>query len=316
LAKDPDERYQTIKDIALELKELRHELAGSAGFDTTVPPSSVPSTISLETSGGATASGAPVSTPPASSAEYLITGIKQHKLAAGMVLATLVLAGIGLAAYLHARSTEVTIESIAVLPFVNQNNDPNTEYLSDGIPESIINSLSQLPNLKVMSRNSVFHYKGKDTDAQAIAKELKVQAVLTGRVTQRGDGLSINVELINAQDNSQIWGQQYNRKLADVFAVQEEMAREISEKLRVKLSGAEQKQIAKRYTENVKAWQNYMQGRHYIDRRTREDLLTAVRYYEKAIEEDPNYALAYAGLSDAYTQLGIRGYVAPLRPGA
>jgi TolB-like protein/Flp pilus assembly protein TadD len=228
-----------------------------------------------------------------------------------MVLATLVLAGIGLAAYLHARSTEVTIESIAVLPFVNQNNDPNTEYLSDGIPESIINSLSQLPNLKVMSRNSVFHYKGKDTDAQAIAKELKVQAVLTGRVTQRGDGLSINVELINAQDNSQIWGQQYNRKLADVFAVQEEMAREISEKLRVKLSGAEQKQIAKRYTENVKAWQNYMQGRHYIDRRTREDLLTAVRYYEKAIEEDPNYALAYAGLSDAYTQLGIRGYVAP-----
>src|SRR6266568_5835967 len=130
------------------------------------------------------------------------------------------------------QSAELPAKSIAVLPFDNQNRDPDTDYLSDGIPESISNSLSQLPNLKVMSRNSVFHYKGKDTDAQAVAKELKVQAVLMGRVTQRGGGLSISVELINAQDNSEIWGQQYNRKLADVFAVQEEIAKEISEKLR------------------------------------------------------------------------------------
>jgi len=129
------------------------------------------------------------------------------------------------------QSAQLPAKSIAVLPFDNQNRDPDTEYLSDGIPESIINSLSQLPNLKVMSRNSVFHYKGKNTDAQVVAKELRVQAVLTGRMTQRGDGLSISVELINAQDNSEIWGQQYNRKLADVFAVQEEIAKEISEKL-------------------------------------------------------------------------------------
>src|SRR5438132_11060739 len=147
------------------------------------------------------------------------------------------------------QSAELPAKSIAVLPFDNQNRDPDTDYLSDGIPESIINSLSQLPNLKVMSRNSVFHYKGKDMDAQGVAKELKVQAVLTGRMTQRGDGLSISVELINAQDNSQIWGQQYNRKLADVFAVQEEIAKEISEKLRLKLSGAERQQLAKRHTE-------------------------------------------------------------------
>jgi TolB-like protein/Flp pilus assembly protein TadD len=210
------------------------------------------------------------------------------------------------------QSAELPAKSIAVLPFDNQNRDPDTEYLSDGIPESIIHSLSQLPNLKVMSRNSVFHYKGKDTDAQAVAKELKVQAVLTGRMTQRGGGLSISVELINAQDNSEIWGQQYNRNLADVFAVQEEIAKEISEKLRLKLSGAERQQLAKRPTENLKAFQYYMQGRASTQRRTREDLHTAIRYYEKAIEEDRNYALAYAGLADAYGTLGIYGYIAPI----
>ena len=209
-------------------------------------------------------------------------------------------------------SAELPAKSIAVLPFDNQNRDPDTDYLSDGIPESIINSLSQLPNLKVMSRNSVFHYKGKDMDARAIAKELKVQAVLTGRMTQRGDGLSISVELINPQDNSQIWGQQYNRKLADVFAVQEEIAKEISDRLRLKLTGAERQQLAKRPTENLKAFQYYMQGRSYAQRVIQEDLFTAISYYEKAIAEDHNYALAYAGLSDAYVVLGVFGYIAPI----
>jgi len=214
--------------------------------------------------------------------------------------------------FYYSRKSDTVIGSIAVLPFVNQNNDPNSEYLADGIPESIINSLSQLPNLKVMSRNSVFHYKGKEMDAQAVAKELKVQAVLTGRVAQRGDGLSINVEMINAQDNSQIWGQQYNRKLADVFAVQEEIAKEISEKLRVKLTSTEEKQLAKRPTENLKAFQYYLQGRSSSQRHTRQDLLTAIRYQERAIEEDRNYALAYAGLADAYAILGLYGYIAPI----
>ncbi len=210
------------------------------------------------------------------------------------------------------QSAELLAKSIAVLPFDNQNRDPDTDYLSDGIPESIINSLSQLPNLKVMSRNSVFHYKGKEMDAQAVAKELKVQAVLTGRMTQRGDGLSISVELINAQDNSEIWGQQYNRKLADVFAVQEEIAKEISEKLRLKLSGAEKQQLAKRPTENIRAFQYYMQGRAYVQRRTREDLFTGIQYDEKALREDSNYVLAYVGLADAYGTLGTYGYIAPI----
>jgi eukaryotic-like serine/threonine-protein kinase len=310
LAKDPDDRYQTIKDVAIELRELRRDVAGSTGIDITVPPATVGSTLGAPDS-APVSSGATQPTP-SSSAEYIVTGIKQHKLAAVIAIIVLALAIVGLAAYLHGRNKEVAIESIAVLPFVNQNNDPSTEYLADGIPESIINSLSQLPHLKVMSRNSVFHYKGKEMDAQTVAKELKVQAVFTGRVGQRGDGLSISVELINAQDNSQIWGQQYNRKLADVFAVQEEIAKEISEKLRLKLTGAERQQLAKRPTENLKAFQYYMQGRVYAQRSTREDLLTAIHYYEKAIDEDRNYALAYAGLADAYAVLGLRGYIAPL----
>jgi serine/threonine-protein kinase len=211
-----------------------------------------------------------------------------------------------------ASRSDLPAKSIAVLPFENQNRDPDNDYLCDGIPESIINSLSELPGLKVMSRNSVFHYKGKETDAQTVGKELKVQTLLTGRVRQHGDNLTVGVELINAQDNSQMWGQQYNRKLADVFAVQEEIAKEVSEKLRLKLTAAERQQLAKRPTENLKAFQYYMQGRSYINRRTREDLLTAIRYCQKAVDEDRNYALAYAGLAEAYTTLGVYGYVAPV----
>ena len=203
-------------------------------------------------------------------------------------------------------------KSIAVLPFENQNRDPDTDYLCDGIPESIINSLSELPKLKVMSRNSVFHYKGKETDARTVGKELKVQTLLTGRVRQRGDSLTIGVELINAQDNSQLWGQQYNRKLADVFAVQEEIATEVSEKLRLKLTGTEKEQLAKRPTENLRAFQCYMQGRAAAQRRTNADLLASVTYFEKALQEDGKYALAYAGLSDAYANLGYYGSIAPI----
>jgi serine/threonine-protein kinase len=203
-------------------------------------------------------------------------------------------------------------KSIAVLPFENQNRDPDTDYLCDGIPESIINSLSELPKLKVMSRNSVFHYKGKEMNAQTVGKELKVQTLLTGRVRQRGDGLTIGVELINTQDNSQVWGQQYNRKLADVFAVQEQIAKEVSAKLRLKLTGAEQEELAKRPTENLKAFQYYMQGRAAAQRRTNADLLASVNYYEKALQEDDKYALAYAGLADAYANLGYYGSIAPI----
>ena len=206
----------------------------------------------------------------------------------------------------------VNAKSIAVLPFENQNRDPDTDYLCDGIPESIIDSLSELPKLKVMSRNSVFHYKGKQMDTLTVGKELKVQTLLTGRVRQRGDNLTIGVELINALDNSQMWGQQYNRKLADVFAVQEEIAKEVSQKLRLKLTGAEQEQLAKRPTENLKAFQYYMQGRAAAQRRTNADLRASVNFFERALQEDGKYALAYAGLADAYANLGYYGSMAPI----
>jgi serine/threonine protein kinase/Flp pilus assembly protein TadD len=311
LTKDREERYQTAKDMLIDLRSLRRKLEVDSEIERTVARElrqSGSTSSGRGQSALATASGVSAS----STTSYFVSKLRQHKLFATITAVVIVVAIVGFSLYRHARDTEFRIESIAILPFINQNNDPNTEYLSDGIPESIINSLSQLPKLKVMSRNSVFHYKGKDQDAQAIAKELKVQAVLTGHVTQHGDGLSINVELINAQENSQIWGQQYNRKLADVFAVQEEIAQEISEKLRLKLTSTEQRQLAKRPTENLKAFQYYIQGRSYLQRSTREDQLTAIRYFESALGEDHNYALAYAGLGDAYAALGNRGHIAPV----
>ena len=151
-----------------------------------------------------------------------------------------------------------------------------------------------------MARSTVFQYKGKEVDPRKVGHDLGVGAVVMGRLLQQGDNLTIRTELVNVSDGTELWGQQYNRKVADVFAVQEEIAKEISEKLRLKLSGAERQQLAKRPTENLKAFQYYMQGRSSAQRRTREDLLTAISYYERAIEEDRNYALAYAGFADAY----------------
>ncbi|HVS20232.1 MAG TPA: serine/threonine-protein kinase, partial [Pyrinomonadaceae bacterium] len=243
LAKDPEERYQTIKDVAIELKEVRRELEGT-GIDTTVPPSTVGEAKSLS---GAEASAsqafsAPTSTPPASlstrasSAEYIISGIKQHKLAAIIAIIALVIGAILLSVYLHARNTEVAIESIAVLPFENQNHDPNTDYLSDGVTESIINSLTQLANLRVIARSSVFRYKGKETDPIAVGNQLGVRAVLTGRIMQRGENLTISAELVDLRDNKQLWGEQYERKVSDLLSVQRDIAQEISSKLRTKIS--------------------------------------------------------------------------------
>jgi eukaryotic-like serine/threonine-protein kinase len=203
-------------------------------------------------------------------------------------------------------------KSVAVLPFDNQNHDPDIDYLSDGITESIIHSLSQLSQLKVMARSTVFQYKGKEVDPRKVGHDLGVGSVVMGRLLQQGDNLTIQTELVSVSDGTELWGQQYNRKVADVFAVQEEIAKEISEKLRLKLSGAERQQLAKRPTENLKAFQYYMQGLSFAQRRTREDLLTAISYYDRAIEEDRNYALAYAGFADAYANLGAYGYIAPI----
>jgi TolB-like protein/DNA-binding winged helix-turn-helix (wHTH) protein/tetratricopeptide (TPR) repeat protein len=211
------------------------------------------------------------------------------------------------------------IGSIAVLPFINTGDDPKTAFLSDGLTESLIGSLSQSPNLKVIARSSVFRYKTSEANANqldlhTVANELGVQAVLTGRVERHGDELNISVELVDGRDNTHIWGEHYNRNFSDLFVVEQEIASDISKKLRVKLTGEEQKQLAKRYTENIPAFENYYMGRAYIHRRTREDLLTAGRYYEQAVTQDPNYALAYAGLAEVYGNLTVRGYI-PIQDG-
>src|SRR5262249_46373528 len=264
-----------------------------------VPPGS---TTSPETAGSAMASGE-VSTVGASSAEYIISGIKQHQLAAVIILAILVLGGVGLAAYLHVRNTEAAIDSIAVLPFVNQSRDADTEYLSDGLTETIINNLTQLSSLRVSPRSTVFQYKGKDTDPLKVGHDLGVRAVVTGRLLQRGDSLIVSAELLDVRDNKQVWGEQYNRRVADALAVQQEISREISERLRTKLSGEEQKQLTKRDTNNPEAYQFYLKGRFYWNKRTGESLKKSIEYFNQAIDRDPNFALAYSGLADTYVLL-------------
>jgi TolB-like protein/DNA-binding winged helix-turn-helix (wHTH) protein/Flp pilus assembly protein TadD len=201
------------------------------------------------------------------------------------------------------------IDSLAVLPFVNANRDPNTEYLSDGITESLIDSLSQLPNLKVMSRDAVFRYKGKETDAQTLGRELGVRAIFKGRVTQRGDTLNISAELINARDSSHVWGQQYDRKLADMVALREEIAREMAGALRMRLTGAEEKRLTKSYTANPEAYQDYLKGRYWLNKNTGEGFNKGIQYFRQAVTKDPAYALAYSGLSDCYSSLAEFGLV-------
>src|SRR5262249_1946889 len=243
-----------------------------------------------------------------------LTSVKRRRTIV-LTLAGLLVVAFALFAYFYRTrnsNTATTIDSIAVLPFANTSGDPNTDFLSDGITESIINSLSQLSQLKVMARSTVFQYKGKEVDPRKVGHDLGVRAVLTGKLIQQGDNLTIRTELVNVSDGTELWGQQYNRKLADVFAIQEEIAREISEKLRLKLSGSEREQLAKRPTENLKAFQYYMQGRASAQRRIRQDLFTAIGYYEKALQEDHNYSLAYAGLADAYGASGVFGYIAPI----
>jgi serine/threonine-protein kinase len=212
--------------------------------------------------------------------------------------------------YIFARRGD-TIDSLAVLPFVNASADPNTEYLSDGITESLINSLSQLPHLKVMSHDSAFMYKGKQTDVRTIGRELGVRAVLEGRVMQRGDNLAISTELVDARDNSHIWGQQYSRKPSDVFTLQEEIAKEMTAALKMRLSSEDEKRMAKSYTANFEAYRDYLKGRYWWNKRTEEGVNKGIEYFQRAIEKDPTYALAYSGLADGYSLLPNYGFVPP-----
>ena len=218
---------------------------------------------------------------------------------AAIGLAIVLLVG-GFFGYRYFGSSSKQINSIAVMPFVNESGNSEVEYLSDGMTETLIGSLSQVPNLNVKARSSVFRYKGKETDARTIGKELNVQAVLNGRVTERGDQLTLSLELVDAATENVIWSQQYNRKQSDLVTLQSEIARDVSQKLKSKLSGADAAKVGKNYTANTEAYQLYLKGRFQWNRRTGDALKQAAEFYNQAIEKDPNYALAYSGLAETY----------------
>jgi serine/threonine-protein kinase len=220
---------------------------------------------------------------------------------AAIVLAALYFRGVG-----RAR-----LDSVAVLPFSNASADPNLEYLSDGITENLINSFSQLPNLRVVPRSKVFQYKQNQTDLEKIGRQLNVQAVLTGKVMQRGDNLNIQTELVDVMADREVWGRQYNRKFSEIITVQEEIAKEVAQRLGLQPTSEEEKKLTKRYTGNPEAHQLYLKGRYAWDRRTAPALRQAAAYFQQAIDKDPGYALAWAGLGDCYSLYSLYGVLPP-----
>jgi len=268
LEKDPALRYQSAAEMLADLKRLRRD-SSSAHVQAVADTQ-----------------------PPKHSRKMLFAGVGSAALLLVVVAAVFFV--------FRGQSTGKEISSIAVMPFVNSGNDPNTEYLSDGITESLINSLSQLPNLAVMARSSVFRYKGRDIDPQAVAKDLKVQAVVTGRVVQRGDQIIVSSELTDARTNRNLWGDRYDRKMADLLSVQQDITGAISSHLRERLSAEPKKTVVHGGTSDPEAYQLYLKGLYHWERRTPESLEKSKDYFNQAIQRDPNYALAYVGLADYY----------------
>lgn len=237
--------------------------------------------------------------PPAYSGGTALSVSTRNTIIAG-VFGILLVTAFGVGSYLYyGRSSSKQIESIAVMPFVNQSGNPDVEYLSDGMTETLIRSLSQLPDLNVKARSTVFRYKGKETDAKTVGTELGVQAVLNGRVIQHGEQLSLNLELIDARTENVIWTDQYDRKSSDLVSLQNEIARDVSSKLKLKLSGADQQKLGKNYTTDPEVYRLYLQGRFYWNKRKKSEVAKAVVYFKQAIEKDPNFALGYIGLADS-----------------
>ena len=234
------------------------------------------------------------------------------KLAALIAAVLLVLAG-GFFGIRYFTANARQINSLAVMPFVNGSGNPDLEYLSDGVTESLINNLSQLPNLSVKARSSVFRYKGKDVEPQQIANDLKVQAVLNGRVTQRGDNMTFSLDLVDGATGDQLWGEQYTRKAGDLAALQSDIARDVSQKLRTRLTGSEETKVVKNQTQNTEAYQLYLQGRYNWNKRTGPTTKKAIEFFQQATEKDPNYALAYVGLAESYllSDSSIRSDLSP-----
>jgi TolB-like protein/Flp pilus assembly protein TadD len=298
LRKDRTERYQTIKDVCNDLKDVKQDLEFQNKLERTITPEKeeaktqiLQATTVDETN--QTATNQTVANNPT----------KRYLTAA---LAILLISAIGFFGYRYYQST-LPINSVAVLPFENKSSDADTDYLSDGLAESLIYRLSQIPNLKVSPTSSVFRYKGKETDAKVVANELGVDAVMTGRIVQRGDNLTISVELVDVRNNKSLWGEKYERKMSELLATQREIAAEITNKLQLKLSGEGEQKLAKKYTDNNEAYQLYLKGRYHLLKLQPSETNKAISFYQQAIAIDPNYALAYVGLASAYRSLAVAG---------
>ncbi|MGZ8845515.1 MAG: tetratricopeptide repeat protein, partial [Pyrinomonadaceae bacterium] len=302
LAKDKDERYQSVGDLLRDLKRIKQNL--DFEFQSDLPEHS-----HARESGGIPTAMMParsltIEEPPAQATSTSTLAYTSPRWVRAVVLFAIPVIALG--AYLFfARKTDA-VDSIAVLPFTYTNSDrsetvgPDANWLSDGITESIINDLSHVPNLKVIARSSVFRYKGQNVDPQVVGRELNVRAVVIGRIVQMGDTVTVQTELVDVQNQTQLWGERYRRKITDVLELPEDISRQISDGLKLELSGDARKQIGKRYTVNPQAYELYWKGRYHWNQRKPDDVNQAIKYFQEAIKLDPNYALAYTGLADCY----------------
>jgi serine/threonine-protein kinase len=293
MAKDPASRYQSMQELLAALWQVAREM----GFSGSSLLDGVPQSYFTHDHGWRSSR----------IKRWLGTSYKRKIRLAGLgaFVLTLTITGVLWLSRTGRMTNAAAIDSLAVMPMVNASSNAEVEYLSDGITDTVINNLSRLSNLKVMSHSSVFRYKGKEIDPQAAARDLSVQAVVTGQVLLHGENLTISIELVDGRDDRQIWGERYNGKLADILQLQSNISRDISNRLRLKINGEEQKLIAKRYTASAEAYQLYLKARYFWSKMTEEGARKSIPYYNQALEQDPNYALAYSGLADAYNVLGI-----------
>ena len=306
LRKDRDERYQTMKDLLLDLKSLKEDQDFEKKLERSITPELTSETKRKTAADVKNAA----RTRDNGKNRTKATRISQWNVVS--IIAGLLIIGLAVGVYFYfSRKPSGMITSVAVMPFINENNNADVEYLADGLTETLIGSLSQLQNLSVKARSSVFRYKGKEIDPKKIGRELSVQAVLTGRVSEHADQFSLSLELVDAQAETVIWSGQYQRLKRDLASVQSEIARDVSDKLRQKFTDEHHDRLAKRQTNNAEAYQLYLKGRYHWNKRTKESLKHAVEYFQQAIEKDPGYALAYAALADSYTVFSTYDLAAP-----
>jgi TolB-like protein/Flp pilus assembly protein TadD len=308
MRKDRDERYQTIKSLLIDLTTLKQELEFAAKLERSAPPD----TQDAIAQKSAIAETQAVTARATSSVEYIVNHIAKHRGLAA-VAAVLLLAAVAFGYWLYNRrgSNLGQIESIAVLPFVNASGNTEVEYLSDGMTDMLITSLSQLPKLSVKARSSVFRYKGKDASPQQVGKELNVQAILTGRLVQHGNDLTLHIELVDPKTETALWSGDYNRSITNLVSLQGEIARDVSEKLRLRLTSTEQQRLTKRGTENAEAYRAYLKGIFYWNKGLAPGFERSHEYFQQAVDLDPTYAQAYAGLGHYYAFASTVGLLPP-----